>query len=134
MTVLVCDDTLTGEPYTLPDASTVAPAMESLDPPEWAGARWIGAADLRAVAHYTHLILQNSVGYDRARLLVRDRGSVEVDAPGGIVSRRIRGDRCCPAGRAFGLRHARGEIVACTDDDVIVEERWRGVITPKYQR
>ncbi|MBT2554426.1 Tn3 family transposase [Arthrobacter sp. ISL-5] len=27
----------TGEPYTLPDATTVAPAMESLDPPEWAG-------------------------------------------------------------------------------------------------
>jgi hypothetical protein len=36
--------------------------------------------------------LQNSVGYDRARLLVPEgrgvRGFVEVDAPGGIVSRR----------------------------------------------
>jgi hypothetical protein len=64
-----------------------ATVMESLDPPGWAGARWIGAADLRALAHYTHLRLQNSVGYDRARLLVPEgrsvRAFVEVDAPAG---------------------------------------------------
>jgi hypothetical protein len=93
----------------------VAPAMESLDPPEWAGARWIGAADLRALAHYTHLRLQNPVGYDRARLLVPEgrsvRGFVEVDAPGGIVSRRAFEETVAalPAARSDCV--TRGEIV-----------------------
>lgn len=73
-------------------ALVLAPAMDSPNPPEWAGARWIGTVDLRSLAHYTHLLLQTSVGYERARLLVREgssvRGFVDVEAPGGTVSCR----------------------------------------------
>ncbi|MEA5456671.1 glycosyltransferase [Sinomonas sp. JGH33] len=201
-------------------ALALAPAMESISPPEWPGARWVGAVDLRPLAHYTHLTLQNSVGYDRARLLVREgssvRGFVEVDAPGGIVSCRALEEAAavlpavnstrtaavapsitvvvCTRDRAAhlrsslsailqldypnfdvlvvdnaarttetremvrkefqdsrvtlisepvpglsharnaGLRHARGEIVAFTDDDVIVDGAWLKEIAAGFHR
>ena len=57
--------------------------------PDRPGALWVGAADLGCHAGYTHLRLQDSKGYHRARLLVRSgpsvRGFIDVDPPGGIL-------------------------------------------------
>ena len=202
------------------DALLLAPAMGSGQPPEWTGALWIGAVDLRRLDGFAYLRLQRSEGYDRARLLVREgrkvRGFVELAAPGGLISCRaveaaasvlpvvlspgLRGatpwitvivctrDRAAdlrasltailrldyptfdvlvvdnaartaetremvrddfadprvtlisePApglsrARNAGLRHARGEIVAFTDDDVIVDEAWLREIAAGFER
>ncbi|MCB5291387.1 glycosyltransferase [Arthrobacter sp. SO3] len=67
----------------------IAPSMGSESVPDWAGALWVGAVDLDSLAGYTHLRLQDSMGYHRARLLVRSgssvRGFIDVDAPGGVL-------------------------------------------------
>ncbi|XAS63713.1 glycosyltransferase [Micrococcaceae bacterium Sec5.8] len=69
----------------------IAPSMANEAVPDWSGALWVGAVDLESLAGYTHLRLQDSKGYHRARLLVRSgpsvRGFVDVDAPGGVVDR-----------------------------------------------
>jgi GT2 family glycosyltransferase len=71
----------------------VVPAMESLIPPDWSGARWIGSIDLDHLAQHSRLKLQGPGGYERARFLVREgssvRGFVDVDAPGGQVDRGV---------------------------------------------
>jgi GT2 family glycosyltransferase len=71
----------------------VVPAMESLTPPDWSGARWIGSIDLSSLGEHSQLKLQGSAGYERAKLLVREgcsvRGFVEVDAPGGLVNSSV---------------------------------------------
>lgn len=67
----------------------IAPSMGTGSVPDWAGALWVGAVDLDSLAGYTHLRLQDSMGYHRARLLVRSgssvRGFIDVDAPGGVL-------------------------------------------------
>ena len=49
----------------------IAPSMGTEVVPDWPGALWVGAVDLDSLAGYTHLRLQDSMGYHRARLLVR---------------------------------------------------------------
>ncbi|WP_210411335.1 glycosyltransferase family 2 protein [Pseudarthrobacter sp. NIBRBAC000502771] len=76
----------------LQDESLVlVPAMESLSPPTWPGARWIGSVDLEDLAQCSRFELENHHGYERARLLVRAagavRGFVDVPSPAGIVDR-----------------------------------------------
>ncbi|MET3951678.1 glycosyltransferase [Arthrobacter sp. UYEF36] len=67
----------------------IAPSMGTEAVPDWPGALWVGAVDLDSLAGYTHLRLQDSKGYHRARLLVRSgpsvRGFIDVDAPDGIL-------------------------------------------------
>ena len=69
------------------------PAMPSTGAPEWPGARWVGAIDVRAIPATGRVPLRSAEGYLRARLLVREgaqvRGFVDVaiddhavDAPG----------------------------------------------------
>ncbi|WP_426989102.1 glycosyltransferase family 2 protein [Pseudarthrobacter sp. Y6] len=74
-------------------AFQLAPAMDSAAPPEWSGARWIGAVDLDRLSDHTQLQLLNHAGYDRARLLVRQgtavRGFVDVEATGGMLERAV---------------------------------------------
>lgn len=71
----------------------IAPSMGTEAVPDWPGALWVGAVDLDTLAGCTHLRLQDSVGYHRARLLVRSgpsvRGFVDVDAPGGVLDRGV---------------------------------------------
>ncbi len=202
------------------EALVLYPAMDSTEPAEWPGARWIGTIDLRALAGHTHLRLQNSEGYRRAWLLVREdgslRGFVDVDAVDGVVDRRtleisaaslpaalprsvmrdtpwitvvvctrdrsdqLRGSLAAilrldypgfdvlvvdnaartsetrdmvhqefqdsrmtlvsepvpglAQARNTGLSHARGDIVAFTDDDVIVDRDWLREIAAAFQR
>ncbi|MCO4255852.1 glycosyltransferase [Pseudarthrobacter cellobiosi] len=201
-------------------AFELAPAMESAVPPEWSGARWIGAVDLECLANHTQLQLLSHAGYDRARLLVRQgtavRGFVDVEAPGGMVQRDALEEAAAglpavvpmTAGAAIpsvtvivctrdrsallrgaltailkldypnfdvlvvdnaprtaetadmvrdefddprirlitqpvpglsqarntGLRHAQGDIVAYTDDDVVVDEAWLREIATGFER
>lgn len=71
----------------------IAPSMGTEVVPDWPGALWVGAVDLDSLAGYTHLRLQDSMGYHRARLLVRSgpsvRGFIDVDAPDGILDRGV---------------------------------------------
>ncbi|WP_160663644.1 glycosyltransferase family 2 protein [Pseudarthrobacter sp. ATCC 49987] len=71
----------------------IAPSMGTEAVPDWPGALWVGAVDLDTLAGCTHLRLQDSVGYHRARLLVRSgpsvRGFIDVDAPGGVLDRGV---------------------------------------------
>jgi len=201
-------------------ALELAPAMESAVPPEWSGARWIGAVDLESLSDHTQLQLLSHAGYDRARLLVRHgtavRGFVDVEAPGGVVQRGVLEEAVaslpavipvsaaaavppvtvvvCTRDRAAllrgaltailkldypnfdvlvvdnaprtdesrnmvrdefsdprirlitepkpglsqarnaGLRHARGDIVAFTDDDVVVDGAWLREISAGFER
>lgn len=201
-------------------AFELAPAMASAAPPEWPGARWIGAVDLECLSNHTQLQLLSHAGYDRARLLVRQgtavRGFVEVDAPGGMVQRDALEEAAAglPAlvptaagsavpsvtvvvctrdrsallrgaltailkldypnfdvlvvdnaprtaetanlvreefddprlrlitqpvpglsqARNAGLRHAQGDIVAFTDDDVVVDQAWLREIAAGFER
>lgn len=66
------------------------PAMPGSGQPEWAGARWVGAIDSNALPRTGLLRLNNSEGYQHARLLVRDgtvvRGFVDVRVDGGLVA------------------------------------------------
>lgn len=68
-------------------------AMQSTALPDWPGARWIGTVDLADLSEHAFLKLQNSEGYARARLLVREgpsvRGFVDVEARGGILDRKL---------------------------------------------
>lgn len=191
----------------------IAPSMGTEAVPDWPGALWVGAVDLESLAGYTHLRLQDSAGYHRARLLVRSgssvRGFIDVDAPHGVLDRSVletavealppavaaqtsstpsitvivctrdrpallRGSLAAilrldypnfdvivvdngastaetrdmvrnefndprlsliseprpglSNARNAGLRHAQGDIVAFTDDDVVVDEFWlRGI-------
>lgn len=69
----------------------LVPAMESQNPPDWPGARWVGSVDLLSLQQHSQLVLLESDGYERARLLLRQgslvHGFVDVDAPGGRVER-----------------------------------------------
>ena len=66
-------------------------AMPSTVAPEWPGGRWIGSLDLDILAGDSGVLLQQSAGYDRARLLVRDshgvRGFIDVPIENEGVSR-----------------------------------------------
>ncbi|UVJ39575.1 glycosyltransferase family 2 protein [Arthrobacter sp. CJ23] len=202
-------------------AVELAPAMESAVPPEWPGARWIGAVDLEGLSDCAWLKLLNHAGYNRARLLVREgaavRGFVDVETPGGMLGRAVLEEavaalpavapvsdrrastpsvtvivctRDRPAllrgalsailnldypnfdvlvvdnaaataetrrmvsrefhdprvalitepapglsqARNAGLNHARGDIVAYTDDDVVVDQAWLREIAAGFER
>ncbi|MDQ0755119.1 glycosyltransferase family 2 protein [Arthrobacter sp. B3I4] len=196
------------------------PAMPSEAVPDWAGARWVGAVDLESLNGYSQLRLQESLGYSRARLLVRNgaavRGFIELDATDGslarsqveaaaaelpaaaapraasatpsitvIVCTRDRAECLRKAleailrldypnfdvivvdnaarssdtrdmvrkefpdprltliserrpglshARNAGLRHAQGDIVAYTDDDVVVDEGWLHAIAAGFEQ
>ncbi|WP_426997065.1 glycosyltransferase family 2 protein [Pseudarthrobacter sp. N5] len=198
----------------------LVPVMESRTLPDWSGARWIGTIDYLSLNGHTHVRLQNSRGYGRARLLVREgssvRGFVDVEAPDGIIDRRVLDTAAaalpaatssppvsstppitvilCTRDRASllrealgailrldypnfdvlvvdnaaqntdtsdmvrqefqdsrvtliqepvpglsqarntGLRHARGDIVAFTDDDVVVDKAWLREIAAGFER
>ncbi|HEY9357577.1 MAG TPA: glycosyltransferase [Arthrobacter sp.] len=201
-------------------AFELEPAMESAVPPEWDGARWIGAIDMGCLSDHTQLRLLNHAGYSRARLLVRQgtavRGFVDVEVCGGMVQRGDLEDAVAslppvvqaPPGAATpsitvvvctrdrpellrgsltaicrldypnfdvlivdnaprtaktanmvsrefddprirlitepspglsrarnaALRHAQGDIVAYTDDDVVVDEAWLREIAAGFER
>jgi GT2 family glycosyltransferase len=201
-------------------AMELVPAMPSHVPPDWSGARWIGALDLASLSGHTHLKLQNHTGYGRARLLVREgaavRGFVDVEIHQGLLDRRVlesavaalpavaaapqafstpsitvivcTRDRCSllrgaleailtldypnfdvvvvdnaaktsethdmvseefqdprltlisepvaglSQARNAGLRSARGDIVAFTDDDVIVDSAWLREVAAGFER
>jgi GT2 family glycosyltransferase len=208
-------------PATDGEDHVLVQAMESHVPPDWPGARWIGAVDMECLAQHTRLRLQKHEGYKRARLLVREgssvRGFVEVETPGGILERSVLeaavaalpavtpalpGTSWTPSitvivctrdrssllrgaleqildldypnfdvvvvdnaprtsetsdmireefqdprlrliteplpglsqARNKGLRHARGDIVAYTDDDVIVDRAWLREIAAGFER
>lgn len=199
--------------------------MECRPPQSWAGARWIGSVDITELVPCSHLVLRNHEGYARARLLIREngtvRGFVDVEAPGGVLEREMLDHVVAgmpkvtslpsPAGhsglgapsitvvvctrnrtgllrsalktvlavdypnfdvlvvdnaastsetadmiktefadsrvhfvsepipglshaRNTGLRHARGEIVAYTDDDVVVDSAWLKFIADAFER
>ncbi|MBE4718276.1 MULTISPECIES: glycosyltransferase family 2 protein [unclassified Pseudarthrobacter] len=105
-------------------AFMLAPAMESSLPPEWQGARWIGALDMDWLSDHTQLQLLNHAGYHRARLLVRQgravRGFVDVEAPVGIVQRGVLDEAVAALPAAAPV--APGEampsltVVVCTRD------------------
>ena len=69
----------------------ITPSMGTGAVPDWPGALWVGAVDLDSLVGYTHLRLLDSMGYHRARLLVRRgssvRGFIDVDAPNGVLGR-----------------------------------------------
>ncbi|BCW80731.1 glycosyltransferase [Arthrobacter sp. NicSoilC5] len=201
------------------EALILVPAMESLLPPAWPGARWIGSVDLEDLADCSRFELENHAGYERARLLVRAsgavRGFVDVPSPAGIVDRTVFEDALgalppvasfppavttphitvvvctrdrtlqlrgalltilaldyphfdvvvvdnAPATQATeelvrrefrdqrvrlvtepvpglsharntGLRHARGDVVAFTDDDVVVDRSWLREIAAAFE-
>ncbi|WP_324643598.1 glycosyltransferase [Pseudarthrobacter sp. LT1] len=201
------------------EALILVPAMESLLPPAWPGARWIGSVDLEDLADCSRFELENHAGYERARLLVRAsgavRGFVDVPSPAGIVDRTVFEDALAalppvasfppavttphitvvvctrdrtlqlrgalltilaldyphfdvvvvdnaPATQATeelvrrefrdqrvrlvtepvpglsharntGLRHARGDLVAFTDDDVVVDRSWLREIAAAFE-
>ena len=75
-----------------PTVSTLMPAMKNTEPPCWPGASWIGALDLPAELG-GRIMLADSAGYRKARLLVRERtrpvAFVDID----IVDGCIDGDR-----------------------------------------
>lgn len=54
----------------------LSPAMQASGPPEWPGARWVGAIDVTEVFLAADIELRHSVGYGHARLLVRDMAAV----------------------------------------------------------
>jgi GT2 family glycosyltransferase len=72
---------------------TLAPAMRSTALPEWQGARWVGTLDLGRLGLHDRVVLQDSEGYGRARLLVRDgaavRGFIDVETPQGVLERPV---------------------------------------------
>ncbi len=74
-----------------PRVFDLAPAMPQGSAPEWPDARWVGDIRLDLLGDHDRIRLQDAVGYDRARLLVRDGASVlgfvDVPSPGGLVSR-----------------------------------------------
>ena len=198
----------------------LVPAMDSHIPPDWPGARWVGSVDLLSLPRHSRLVLLESEGYERARLLLREgplvHGFVDVDAPGGRVERgaletavghlpeapalpvavstpsitvvvctrdrdsllrasltgilrldypnfdvvvvdnaarttatrdMVRDEFSDPRVRLIeepvpglsqarntGLRHARGDIVAFTDDDTSVDEAWLREIAAGFER
>ena len=69
------------------------PAMKSTELPDWEGARWVGTLDLERLGHHERIELQNSAGYGRARLLVREgaavRGFIDVASPRGVLERAV---------------------------------------------
>lgn len=69
--------------------TALEPAMPSAGAPEWPGARWVGAIDVRAIPTTGRVPLRCANGYLRARLLVRDgaqvRGFVDVGIDSGTV-------------------------------------------------
>lgn len=69
------------------------PAMKSAELPDWEGARWVGTLDLERLGHNDRVELQNSAGYGRARLLVREgaavRGFIDVETPQGVLERAV---------------------------------------------
>ena len=101
----------------------ISPAMGAEAVPDWPGALWVGAVDLKSLAGYTHLRLQDSMGYHRARLLVRSgssvRGFVDVDAPGGILDRGVLESAAASLPAAVGSQSASTPsitVVVCTRD------------------
>ena len=106
------------------EALILVPAMESVLPPVWPGARWIGSVDLEDLADCSHFELENHAGYERARLLVRAsgvvRGFVDVPSPSGIVDRVVFEDALAALPRVTSFPPAvtapHITVVVCTRD------------------
>jgi GT2 family glycosyltransferase len=105
-------------------AMELVPAMPSHVPPDWSGARWIGALDLASLSGHTHLKLQNHTGYGRARLLVREgaavRGFVDVEIHQGLLDRRVLESAVAALPAVAAELHASSTpsitVIVCTRD------------------